>query len=97
MVTAPTMGAWLLARSPVAAYASFVPNHGTREPHGPNMEQVRAAIDVVMKTGQVVAFAIVSVYGEGQGNQVSIASGIELIRSGLESWRLYGLPALAPQ
>lgn len=75
--------------------ASFVPNHGTRESHGPNMEQVQAAIDVVMKTGQVVAFAVVSVYGEGQGNQVSVASGIRLIRSGLESWRLHGLPALA--
>jgi len=74
---------------------SFVPNHGTREPHGPNMEQVQAAIDVVMRTGQVVAFAIVSVYGEGQGNQVSVASGIQLIRSGLESWHLHGLPALA--
>jgi arginase len=74
---------------------SFVPNHGTREPNGPNLEQVQAAIDVVMKTGQVVAFAVVSVYGEGQGNQVSVASGIQLIRSGLESWRLHGLPALS--
>jgi hypothetical protein len=42
----------------------------------------------------VVAFAVVSVYGEGQGCQVSVVSGIELIRSGLESWRRHRLPAL---
>jgi arginase len=71
---------------------AFVPNHGTREPNGPNMEQVRTAIDTVMATGKVVALAVVSVYGEGEGSQVSVASGIELIRSGLESWHRHGLP-----
>jgi len=71
---------------------AFVPNHGTREPDGPDMEQVRAAIDTVMATGQVVALAVVSVYGQGQGSDVSVASGIELIRSGLESWRRHGVP-----
>jgi arginase len=71
---------------------AFVPNHGTREPNGPDMEQVRAAIDTVMATGQVVALAVVSVYGQGQGSEVSVASGIELIRSGLESWRRHGIP-----
>ncbi|UCC61734.1 MAG: arginase family protein [Anaerolineae bacterium] len=71
---------------------AFVPSHGTREPNGPDTEQVRAAIDTVMATGQVVAFAVVSVYGQGQGSEVSVASGIELIRSGLESWRRHGMP-----
>jgi arginase len=71
---------------------SLVPNHGTREPNGPSMQQVQAAIDTVMATGKVVALAVVSVYGAGEGSAVSVASGIELIRSGLESWRRYGLP-----
>ena len=71
---------------------SYVPNHGTREPNGTDMEQVLAAIDTVMSTGKVAALAIVSIYGEGQGSETSIASGIELIRGGLQSWRNYGLP-----
>lgn len=71
---------------------SFVPSHGTKEPNGPNIKQVHAAIDTVMATGKVVAFAVVSVYGEGQGSEVSVASGIELIRGGLESWRRQGMP-----
>jgi arginase len=36
---------------------SFVPDHITAEPGGPSMEQVRAAIDVVMATGKVVSRA----------------------------------------
>jgi len=74
---------------------SFVPNHGTREPNGPNMEQVQAAVEAVMATGKVVAFAVVSVYGQGEGSEVSVASGVELIRAGLESWRRHGLPGVA--
>ncbi len=75
--------------------AAWVPNHRTREPGGPDMTQVLSAIETVMATGKVVALAVVSVYGEGEGSQRSVASGIELIRSGLESWRRYGAPTLA--
>lgn len=64
----------------------YVPNHGTREPDGPDMDQVQAAIRSVMATGKVVAFAVVSVYGAGEGADISRASGIELIRAGLEAW-----------
>lgn len=71
--------------------AAYVPNHRTREPNGPDMAQVRAAIETVMATGKVAVLAIVSVYGEGEGSQVSVASGVELIRSGLESWKRYGM------
>ena len=69
---------------------AFVPNHGTREPNGPDMDQVLAAIDTVMATGKVTAFAVVSVYGKGEGSQISIASGIEMIRGGLTSWNHHG-------
>jgi arginase len=55
------------------------------------MEQVHAAIDTVMATGKVVAFAVVSVYGEGEGHEVTQASGIELIRGGLEAWNKHGM------
>jgi arginase len=72
--------------------ASLVPNHGTREPNGPSMAQVQAAIEAVMATGKVAALAVVSVYGEGDGSAISVASGIELIGSSLRSWRRYGLP-----
>lgn len=75
--------------------AAYVPNHGTREPNGPDMAQVQAAIETVMATGKVAVLAVVSVYGEGEGSETSVASGIELIRAGLESWRRYGLPDVA--
>lgn len=70
---------------------SYVPNHGTKEPDGPNMEQVLAAIDTVMATGKVAALAVVSVYGEGEGSQRAVQSGIELIRGGLAQWRQHGM------
>lgn len=72
----------------------YVPNHGTREPNGPNMEQVLAAVDTVMATGKVAALAVVSVYGEGEGSARSVASGMELIRGGLSAWQKYGMVKL---
>lgn len=67
--------------------ASLVPNHRTGEPNGPDMAQVLAAIDAVMATGKVVAFAVVSVYFGGEGAEVDLASGVELVRGGLRAWR----------
>lgn len=75
---------------------AYTPNHRTKEPNGPNMDQVKAAIDTVMATGKVVAYAVVSVYGEGSGAEIMVASGMTLIRAGLKSWRKYGMPALKP-
>ncbi len=77
---------------------SLVPNHGTGEPDGPDMTQVCAAIDTVMATGKVGAYAVVSVYGQAtEGTQhaasVSIASGIALIRHGIVAWRAAGMAA----
>jgi arginase len=68
----------------------YVPNHGTREPNGPDMQQVLAAIETVMATGKVGAYAVVSVYNSGEGAETSVASGIELIRAGLMSWKQHG-------
>jgi arginase len=68
----------------------FVPNHGTREPNGPDMAQVQAAAETVIATGKVAALALVSVYGEGPGSETSVASGIELLRAGLAAWQRHG-------
>jgi arginase len=70
----------------------YVPGHWTPEPHGPDMAQVQAAIQTVMATGKVVAFALVSVPAHGEGRKTSVASGIELIRGGLDAWRRHGMP-----
>jgi arginase len=69
----------------------YTPNHKTKEPDGPNMAQVIDAIDLVMSTGKVAAYAVVSVYGEGEGSEVMVESGKELIRAGLKSWSKYGM------
>jgi arginase len=74
--------------------ASLVPNHGTREPNGPSLEQVQAAIATVLTTGKVAALALVSVYGAGEGSETSVASGIALLQESLRAWAAHGLPAL---
>ncbi len=74
--------------------ASLVPNHGTKEPNGPDMAQVGAAIETVMTTGKVAAFAVVSVFGKGEGSDLAIASGVELVQRGLELWGRHGTAAL---
>src|SRR4051794_5884415 len=71
----------------------YVPNHHTREPNGPSMEQVLAAIDTVMATGKVVTYAMVAVWADGEGGDVAVDSGVKLIAGGLESWRRHGIAA----
>jgi len=77
--------------------ASLVPSHGTKEPNGPDLDETAAAIDTVMATGKVVALALVSIYNRGEEGSVSVASGIELLRHGLRSWRTHGTAALPPE
>ena len=74
--------------------AIYVPNHGTVESNGPNMEQVLTVVDTVMATGKVIAFALVSVYGKGEGAETSIHSGITLLRGALSSWKRHGMPRI---
>jgi len=70
---------------------AYVPNHGTREPNGPSMAQVQAAVETVMATGKVGVLALVSVYGEGEGSQTSVASAIELMGHSLRTWQQWGM------
>ena len=72
--------------------ASLVPSHRTQEPDGPDMAQVLGAVDTVMSTGKVVAYAVVSVYYQSEAYETDLASGIALVRGGLSSWRRYGMP-----
>ena len=44
-----------------------------------------------MATGKVSAFAVVSVSGEGEGAEIMVNSGEELIRSGLAAWKMNGM------
>ncbi len=73
----------------------FTPDHSTKEPNGPDMAHVLAAVDRVMATGKVIAFAVVSVYAGGPNREIDVASGKELVRGGLESWRRHGMPKLS--
>ncbi len=69
---------------------SYTPNHWTKEPDGPNMAQVQAAMDTVFATGKVGVFAVVSVFGGGAGEEIALQSGIDLMGHGLERWAKYG-------
>jgi arginase len=70
----------------------YTPNHGTKEPNGPSLEEVQAAASVVLATGKVAALALVSVYGAGPGSDISVASGSALLGHALRSWHAHGLP-----
>lgn len=72
----------------------YTPDHSTKEPNGPDMAQVLAAVERVMATGKVIAFAVVSVYAGGPNREIDVASGMELIRGGLASWQRHGVPQL---
>lgn len=70
--------------------APYVPNHGTLEPDGPNMDAVLAALRTVFATGKVAAFGLVSVNAQGEGGDTSLASAMELLTNGIRYWRAAG-------
>jgi arginase len=70
---------------------AFMPSAHFSEPDGPNLDQVRAVIDSALATGKVAALAIVSVRNKGEGREISVASGVDLIRASLAAWRRYGM------
>jgi arginase len=69
----------------------YTPTHGTREPNGPSLEQVQAAVKSVMATGKVAAFALVSVYYQGEGKEIMLDSAVKLLQATLQSWKQYGM------
>lgn len=71
---------------------SLVPGHRSATAGGPCVEDVLSAVDVIMSTGKVAAFAVVSTSAAGEGGDVTVTSGMELVRGGLRSWRAHGVP-----
>jgi arginase family enzyme len=68
----------------------YVPDHKTIEDNGPEMDDVKRAVHVVMNTGKVEAFAVVSVYfpNDKPGKEISAQSGLELVKQGLMDWNV---------
>ena len=66
--------------------ARYQPNHPTVEPDGPSLEDVNAAMDLVLATGKVRAFGVVSVNAEGPDGPTSLASGMAMIESAVGTW-----------
>ena len=69
---------------------AFQPNHPTAEPNGPDDTMVDALIEHVMSTGKVVALAVVSINPQEPGGAISLASGQQMMRTGLRSWAAAG-------
>jgi arginase len=63
--------------------SSLQPNHPTAEPDGPNVAAVNQVIAHAFGTGKVCAFAIVSINADGDGSDVALASGAEVLMAGL--------------
>jgi arginase len=66
--------------------ARFVPNHGTVEPNGPDIDATVAAIQTVLDTGKVRGYGLVSVNARGEGGKESVESGMALLVRGVRAW-----------
>lgn len=66
--------------------ARYVPNHNTVEPNGPDMEATLNAIRVVLRTGKVRGYGLVSVNVRGAGGKESLDAGMELLITGVTEW-----------
>jgi arginase len=64
----------------------FVPNHRTREPNGPDLAATLRAIRLVLQTGKVRGYGLVSVNARGDGATESVESGIALLTDGIRTW-----------
>ncbi len=69
----------------------YVPDHYTPEPNGPSLETVIRNIRMVMRTGKVAAYSVLSVYHEAgkEGSEISTINGMRMIGAGLEEWKKY--------
>ena len=66
--------------------ASLTPNHGTKEPNGPDVAQTVAAIRTVLDTGKVIALGLVSVNSAGEGGDISLDAALGMLSGGLSAW-----------
>ncbi|MFV9505719.1 MAG: arginase family protein [Oscillochloridaceae bacterium umkhey_bin13] len=70
---------------------SLTPNHITGEPGGIDLPQAHAIMDLTLATGKVAVFAVVSVFGNGEGREAGVAAGVSLIQNGMAAWKQYGM------
>jgi arginase len=73
--------------------ARYVPNHGTVEPNGPDMDATLNAIRLVLRTGKVRGYGLVSINVNGEGGKESLESGLELLTKGIAAWHQPGATA----
>ena len=71
---------------------SMVPHHRLAG-RGPDLAQMRHAIDVVMRTRMVAAASLVSC--TDPATDIDPRSGASVIRDILDGWKEYGMPSLA--
>jgi arginase len=65
---------------------ALVPAHFAREPGGPSIEQVVAALEPMFDSGRVGAFALVSLYAVAPEGEKSIAAATAILRPALARW-----------
>jgi arginase len=65
---------------------ALVPAHYAKEPGGPSVEQVVAALDRIFATGRVGAFALVSLYAVAPEGGKSIAAALAILHPALARW-----------
>ena len=65
---------------------TLTPNHGTKEPHGPDVAETVAAYRTILDTGKVIAIGLVSVKSDGEGGDVSLRTSLDMLRGALEAW-----------
>lgn len=58
---------------------SLQPNHPTAEPGGPDVQAVVSVLERAMTSGKLAAFALVSVNASGEGSDVALASGADVL------------------
>jgi arginase len=71
----------------------YVPNHGTVEPDGPDMAALLDAVRIVLRTGKVHGYGLVSVNVQGEGGKESLASAMEVLTTGLTDWHEGSAPS----
>jgi len=65
---------------------ALVPAHYAREPGGPGVEEILAALAPIFETGRVGAFALVSLYAVAPEGAKSVAAATAILRPALARW-----------
>jgi arginase len=64
----------------------LIPAHMAKEPNGPSIEQTVTAIERILDTGHVDAFALVSLYAVAPEGDKSIAAATAILKPAVARW-----------